>query len=150
MDYAGPFGIFSFGRRTIRDWSASHPRSPPFQGVGPCQPERWDVVLILFSHYHSAMHPPPFRTDHRLSDWPACRLELNCCRGQTIVPLRLLATQYGDPTFAEILRRLRCSRCRGSPAPVYLCAGPRQHNHGAPADWAIELVQPLARKAPLG
>ena len=102
MDYAGPFGIFSFGRRTIRDWSASHPRSPPFQVVRPCQPERWDVVLILFSHYHSAMHPPPFRTDHRLSDWPACRLELNCCRGQTIVPLRLLATQYGDPTFAVV------------------------------------------------
>jgi hypothetical protein len=26
-----------------------------------------------------------------------------------------------------------------SPAPVYLCAGHREHHNGAPADWAIEL-----------
>ena len=47
----------------------------------------------------------------------------------------------GDRTFADILPGLRCKRCNRPPAPVYLCAGHREHNHGAPADWAIELVQ---------
>jgi len=88
------------------------------------------------------MHPPPFRIDHHLSDWPACRLELTCCAGQTVVPLRVLTSHYGDPTFAEILRRLRCRRCRRPPAPVYLCAGHREHNNGAAPDWAVELVPP--------
>jgi hypothetical protein len=90
------------------------------------------------------MHPPPFRLDHRLSDWPACSLELQCCKGATLYPVRLLRQGHGDQTFWEILRRLRCKSCKRPPAPVYLCAGHRQHNHGAPPDWAIELV-PLPR-----
>lgn len=69
------------------------------------------------------MHPPPFRRDHRLSDWPECRLELTClwCRGRSTVPaIRLLLDQHGDCAFAELLRRLRC----GQPsAPVHLLAG---------------------------
>ena len=86
------------------------------------------------------MHPPPFRLAHHLSDWPDCNLELHCCQGTTILPLRLLATKRGDRSFAEILPRLRCKRCNRPPAPVYLCAGHREHNNGAPADWAIELL----------
>jgi hypothetical protein len=86
------------------------------------------------------MHPSPFHMGHRLSDWPDCRLELHCCRGATIYPVRLLAKDRGDRTFAEILPRLRCRRCKGTPAPVYLCAGHRERNLGSPADWAIELV----------
>jgi hypothetical protein len=86
------------------------------------------------------VHPPPFRLAQRLSDWPACNLELNCCGGKTVYPLRLLAQQQGNRTFAEILSRLRCRRCRQPPAPVYLCAGHREHNFGAPPNWAIELV----------
>ena len=86
------------------------------------------------------MHPPPFRLTHRLADWPDCRLELHCCRGATVYPVRLLMTGYPGLTFGQLLARLRCKRCRGSPAPVYLCAGRREHNHGAPPDWAIELV----------
>jgi hypothetical protein len=86
------------------------------------------------------MHPPAFRLAHQLSDWLDCSLELHCCQGTTILPLRLLAMKRGDKTFAEILPRLRCKRCNRPPAPVYLCAGHREHNHGAPADWAIELV----------
>jgi hypothetical protein len=87
------------------------------------------------------MHPPPFHLAQRLSDWPACSLELKCC-GMTIYPLRLLAQQHGDRTFVEILRRLRCKQCKRPPAPVYLCAGHREFCHGAPPDWAIELVPP--------
>jgi len=88
------------------------------------------------------MHPPPFRLDHRLSDWPNCRLELQCCKGTVVAPVRLLATQHGNVTFAHLLSRLRCGQCRGKPAAVYLCAGHRRNTGGGGADWAIELVSP--------
>ena len=78
--------------------------------------------------------------DHHLSDWPECRLELHCCTGAKLLPTRLLATQQGNITFEAVLGRLRCQRCRKPPAPVYLCAGHRRFNYGAPPDWAIELV----------
>jgi hypothetical protein len=94
----------------------------------------------MFTLYRLAMHPPAFRASHHLSDWSECRLELNCCRGQVIIPVRLLIRQHGDPTFATILARLRCQPCKGAPAPVFLCAGGREHTGGAPPDWAIELV----------
>jgi hypothetical protein len=68
------------------------------------------------------MHPPPFRLEHRLSDWPDCRQELNCCRGLAVLPVRMLIRDRGDRTFAEILPRLRCSTCGRPPAQVNLCA----------------------------
>ena len=86
------------------------------------------------------MHPPPFRLGQRLSDWPDCRLELNCCRGQSVLPVRMMLRDHGDRTFAAVLAKLRCQKCRKPPAPVYLCAGHREFTMGAPADWAIELV----------
>jgi hypothetical protein len=86
------------------------------------------------------VHPPPFRLAQRLSDWPACSLELQCCKGVTIYPLRLMIRQRGDETFAKVLSKLRCKQCGKPPAPVYLCAGHRSHTGGAPPDWAIELV----------
>jgi hypothetical protein len=50
----------------------------------------------------------------------------------------------GDMTFENLLRRLRCKRCRAvKPAPVYLVAGHhRTARHGPEADWALELVPP--------
>jgi len=89
------------------------------------------------------MHPPPFLLSHRLLEWPDCRLELQCCKGTVLVPVRLLATQFRDATFGQVLPRLRCDRCGKKPAEIYLCAGHRRHQGGAPADWAIELT--LAR-----
>jgi hypothetical protein len=68
------------------------------------------------------VHPPPFRPGQRLSDWPDCRLELHCCRGQSVFPVRLLMRDHGDRTSAEVLAKLRCKRFR------------------RPPDWAIELV----------
>src|ERR1700722_2730019 len=79
-----------------------------------------------------------FRRQQRLSDWPDCRLELHCCRGQSVFPVRLLMRDHGDRTFAEVLAELRCRQCRKPPAPVYLCAGPREHTMGARR--SIELV----------
>ena len=100
------------------------------------------MPLFYFCSHASllAMHPPPFLAAHRLSDWPNCRLELHCCKGVTVSPVRVIASNSGDRSFAEVLTRLRCSRCGKPPAPVYLCAGHREASGGAPADWAIELV----------
>ena len=91
------------------------------------------------------MHPPSFSLDHAPSDWPDCRLEVRCpCSPcMTQMPMRLLAEQYGNRSFRAVLTALRCSACRGRPAPVYLVAGfTRTFVHGAPPDWALELVPP--------
>ena len=51
----------------------------------------------------------------------------------------MLIRDRGDRTFAEVLAKLRCQKCRKPRAPVYR-AGHRAFTMGAPADWAIELV----------
>jgi hypothetical protein len=62
------------------------------------------------------MHPPPFRLQHRLSDWPDCQLELRCCKGITLYPVRLMIEQRGDVSFGELLPRLQEMRTKA-------CAG---------------------------
>jgi hypothetical protein len=47
------------------------------------------------------------------------------------------------PWRNALLSRMRCSKCGRPPAPVYLCAGHREHTGGASTDWAIELVPGL-------
>ncbi len=88
------------------------------------------------------MHPPNFHLAQHLSDWPECSLELRCQRSERVVMLsvrRLLERE--DQTFGTVLAALRCSKCGGKPAPVYLVAGHhRTFNHGPPPDWAVELV----------
>jgi hypothetical protein len=81
---------------------------------------------------------------HRLSDWPECVIELHCCAGSVGYPVRLLLKRSGDITFENLLKRLRCKRCRRfKPAPVYLVAGHhRMARHGPDADWSVELVPP--------
>ncbi len=88
------------------------------------------------------MHPPPFLLWHRLLDWPDCHLELTCCKGTVLYPVRLLAQTKGNATYEEVLRKLKCSACGAKPlGPIYLCAGKaRRHNWGAPPDWAIEIM----------
>jgi hypothetical protein len=86
------------------------------------------------------VHPPRFNLTQHLSDWPECGLEVHCCKGMVVYPVRLIAARYGDRTFGVVIGKLRCSRCGGKPAPVYLCAGHRTYCGGAAADWAIELV----------
>ena len=57
-----------------------------------------------------------------------------------MLPVRLLL-ERGDRTFNAVFRVLRCSKCRGRPAPVYLVAGfHRTFNHGPEPDWSVELV----------
>jgi hypothetical protein len=94
---------------------------------------------------NTRVHPPPFRYDHKLSDWPDCWLEMRCrkCNGRSAVtPMKLLIRKHGDRTFLDLIPRLRCSQCRSAAAPVYLCASPqRTGGYGGPGtDWAIEIV----------
>ena len=89
------------------------------------------------------MHPPMFSPTHRLSDWPACALEVRCpCSPRVVmVPVRLLLLERGDRRFDQVAAALRCSACKGKPAPVFLIAGhARSFTGGAPPDWAVELV----------
>jgi len=94
------------------------------------------------------MHPPRFLPDHhRLLDWPDCFLEITCCKGTSLWPVRLLAKR-GNPTFRETLARLRCKAGGGRPrGPVYLCAGQvRAFSGGGPPDWSIQIAPgPRAR-----
>jgi hypothetical protein len=94
------------------------------------------------------MPPAPFRLEQLLSDWPQCRLEIRCpaCGSIAIVPVTMMLRRRGDQSFAALLGRLSCKRCKGRPAPVYLCAGHRSDCHGASPDWAVELVAPPAEQ----
>ena len=53
-------------------------------------------------------------------------MELRCCKGVVLYPVRLLAAKGGNRIFGDVLARLRCDSCGGKPAPVYLCTGHRQ------------------------
>jgi hypothetical protein len=91
------------------------------------------------------MHPPAFRTDQKLSDWPECHLELQCatCSGRSaIYPMKLFIKLHGNAKFSDLLQKLLCKQCGNRPSAVYLCASPqRQGGHGGPRpDWAIQLV----------
>jgi hypothetical protein len=90
------------------------------------------------------VHPPDFSIHHRLSDWPDCRIEVNCspCGGRRVdIPVRLLLRDGPDRPFASIVAGLRCKVCGGKPAPVYLVAGlTRSFCFGPPPSWAVELV----------
>ncbi len=86
------------------------------------------------------MHPPTFRFESRLSDWPDCFLHLYCCR-YTTPAVRFFLNQLGDVRFSELITRLRCQKCGHAPAPAYLCASHhREACGGAAPDWAVELV----------
>ncbi len=91
----------------------------------------------------AGMHPPSFRVQQLLSDWPDCVLELRCpgCERMTQYPVRMLRGEHGDLSFEKLLPRLRCKDCRVKPAPVYLCASyHRVFLGGPPPDWAVLLV----------
>jgi hypothetical protein len=82
------------------------------------------IVPYPFARYPPAVHPPPFRRQQRLSDWSDCRLELHCCRGQSVIPVRLLIRDHGDRTFIEVLAKLRCRQCRKPPGAIELVPAP--------------------------
>ena len=102
------------------------------------------------------MHPPHFTPNQRLSDWPECIVEVRCCTGIYPIPVKMLLAKHGDLTFADLLRKLRCSRCRKHAAPVYVNASHhRTACGGPPPGWSIELRPgpepefPLRRQEPM-
>jgi hypothetical protein len=92
----------------------------------------------------ASVHPPRFLPIHRLSDWPDCYLEVHCCKGIVQMPVRMLIERYGNLTFGDVLKQLRCGKChRKAPAPVYLCASHHKGFMGGPApDWNIVIAPP--------
>jgi hypothetical protein len=89
---------------------------------------------------------PSFLLDLRLADLSGWWLQMQCCRGMTCMPCRLLAT--GLPagfTLGGTLRSLRCRQCRRRPAQVILTANPAdraQGRAGSPNGWRIEVTLP--------
>jgi hypothetical protein len=89
------------------------------------------------------MHPPPFDPNHRLLDWPKCKIEFHCSCGMiAFYPTALLAHRHGNRTFRQILKRAKCSRYQSRPVAAWLCAGEKRTPEfgGGDPDWAIELV----------
>ena len=58
------------------------------------------------------------------------------------MPVSLLIKRYGNLTFAGLLPRLKCERCKTKPAPIYIVAGHHRTYYGGLPDWTLELVPP--------
>jgi hypothetical protein len=79
----------------------------------------------------------------KMTDIDGAWLELRCCAGVTLVPVRTLGDQAA--TLGAILTRLRCRSCRRSPWSVALVGRADQdaaQQTGAPAGWRVELTGP--------
>ena len=90
----------------------------------------------------SAKHPPTWRRGQRLLEWPDCCIEVRCgCGSASMTPCKLMALQHGNRTFAEVLGRLRCKRCRAAPKETYLVAGHHRTfgSGGPPPDWSLPI-----------
>ncbi len=88
------------------------------------------------------MHPPPWNQNHRFLDWPECCLDLRCACGWSVsYACKLIASRHGNRTFAQVLPRLKCSRCHKSPADIHLVASHHRTlgNGGPEPDWSLPL-----------
>lgn len=89
-----------------------------------------------------------FSYRHRLSVWRDYRLEMHCCRCEqrtTGMEVAGLIRFYGDKTFAEIIRRLRCMFCKQRPTFIALCSmatSDAGEKHGA--RWSLILTAECA------
>lgn len=77
----------------------------------------------------------------RVADMPGAWLELRCCSGLSLIPLRTV----GRPTssLGAILTRLRCRTCRQSPQAVALVGRAAQDaapHTGGWSGWRVELI----------
>lgn len=77
-----------------------------------------------------------------LQELEDCWLELHCCHRTALLPLRLLASRYGQECrLGDILLRMRCQLCKGKPVRAYLNeAANRTACYGAPPGWSIQLI----------
>ena len=77
-----------------------------------------------------------------LADLDGYWLEVNCCKGTTLLPFRLMAQQRGrEVRLRDILTRLHCKSCGRSPTTAYLNETPNRTNqHGAPPGFSVQLI----------
>lgn len=77
-----------------------------------------------------------------LSDLDGYWLELHCCSGTTLLPVKLVRQRRGDgERLAEILPRLSCKMCHSPPRRAWLNETPnRTPCNGAPPGWAVQLI----------
>lgn len=79
-----------------------------------------------------------------MAELDGCWLELQCCRGIVLFPVRLFLQEKprsDRQTLRVALRRFRCKQCGGRPISITLCeTAAREHRHGT-TGWSIELVQ---------
>ena len=70
-----------------------------------------------------------------------CWLELRCCDGTTLLPLRDMGAD-DRRTLADVLVRLRCRMCRGRPTEVTLLESPQQPPaaYGGRPPWRLMLI----------
>ena len=110
------------------------------QAHSACTVQKHIMSMCAFSENgtlrRSSMHPPAFCLDQRLSDWPKCFLELQCCKGVTLMPVRLLLSQHGDRTFKTLIKQLRCDRCGKAP-PRFISVPPIFGGQEAWERWRI-------------
>jgi hypothetical protein len=110
--------------------------------------DRLTRVLASFptAFYGPAMPRPPLPIPLtafavRVADIGDAWLELRCCAGVTLVPIRTLGDQAA--TLGAILTRLRCRSCRQSPRSVALVGRADQdaaQQTGTPTGWQVELT----------
>lgn len=83
----------------------------------------------------------------RLSDLDGTWLELHCCGGATLLPVRLILQRRGDrERLAGILPRLSCKLCKGPPVRAWLNETPSRTAccNGAPPGWSVQLIPAAA------
>lgn len=77
----------------------------------------------------------------RLSDHIGRWLEVTCCKGIVMYPLRLMTLRHGDATIGQVVDRLRCKKCKGPPKSVILHENHQTVDYGgSKAGWAVRLV----------
>jgi len=98
------------------------------------------MAILRGSH----MPVPTFSYLHKLSVWRDYRLQMHCCcchQRNTTIQVAGLIRWHGDKTFAQIVRRLRCTFCRQRPtflALVPMSASDTTMKHGG--GWSIMLT----------
>ena len=79
----------------------------------------------------------------RVADVANAWLELACCNGTTLLPLRTLGRP--EATVGAVLTKLRCKTCQQSPRSVALIGKPHQGTvelTGGWSGWRIDLAGP--------
>ena len=69
-------------------------------------------------------------------------LELHCCGGTTLLPIRLIRAKRDDSeTLTEILVKLHCKLCGGPPRRAWLNETPhREAGKGLEPGWSVQLI----------